>query len=81
MDGKRLRIKVWKERKELEGHARALQARVLEVQSEIAAAEKDVKGAMDRMNHTDAAAKSARSTEGDMQRQLLELKRKVCPLL
>lgn len=81
VDNKRLRIKVWKERKDLEVQAEKLWAQVLNVQSELGATEKEIKKAVDRMTQTDRAKKSALNEEADMQQRVSDLKRKVRPLL
>lgn len=78
VDQKRLRIKIWKERKDLEAEAEKCQSQALEVQSEINNVEKELKGILDVLQKTDRLRKGAMGEEAEMTMRLDELKRKVC---
>lgn len=81
VDNRKLRIKVWKERKDLEVEAARRKSQCVDVQCEITNTEKEIKSIVDRLQQADRAKKSALGEEADMNQRLADLKRKVCLLL
>jgi septal ring factor EnvC (AmiA/AmiB activator) len=78
VDTRRLRIKIWKERKSLEEEAAKCRAHGAEVQCQINDTDKEIKSVFDRLQQADRAKKAALGQEADMSSRLNELKRKVC---
>lgn len=80
VDNKRLRLKVWKERKDLEAEVGKSKSHYDELKCEIINTDKEIKNIADRLQKADQKKKKALGEEADMNQRMTELKRKVCLL-
>jgi SMC proteins Flexible Hinge Domain len=77
VDSRKLRIRIYKEMKELEMEAARRRAHHVEIREQLTEMEKGLKAAGDRAAAADRARKNAQAQEADMHARLLELKRQV----